>query len=1296
MWFLCSSVVGSRRHRQPVQRLQQRLLHTRYTVADGVKQHLSDMCRRSDRQCGNGGMDACGVCNGDNSTCSDCSGVPNGGKVLDACGLCNGDGTSCLAVTSVSLDYVPAQTARTVKVGGAGLNGAALVCVAINQATNAATSLTITQKTAQEVTISLPALAAATYTISCRLGSGQALANSTATVTVYASSATVTSVTPTQFTISGSTQSLAFVGSGFVVNHTYCHVKVGAAAETTFLASVTDGSNAACDVTHPATSSQILVALSLNKVDKLASDTTVTAQAAAPTATAAFTNSGEKVVVTFSAPVATASLTSCAAVFQDVSSLGSSATCSFQSRTIMLIESTTAAIDSSLTLKTGAVKAFGETYAIAASGTITLAKGSNPLKPTGMIRGPSQLGTCSDLSVDALGSFGGGGRALTYTWAVSPSTGLTLTGQSTASLSVTGTMSGSTYTVTVTVCNFMNECDTTPTLTVQKLTTAIPDVYVTAGVDTSNVLVSEGFELTANAKLTSCVDDTLLFSWTFSDSRVNINTVDQTRRVYNVRTGDLPGDVTVTATVTVSLASDTTRTVAASISLVTKSTALVASIKGSDTVTIGTQTGQLSLDGSGSLDPDGASGSLKYEWSCVEQLSSTTATCLDPTGATFPTSSERTTATLTMATSRLSGGKTYVFTLTVSKSSGGSTRSNSASVTVVTIEGTPPKVLFRDLAGGNKINANNVFTVRAIIESSTTVTASWESVITDGYGFVDVTNANNLQTPSTVTAITSTSFVTVLSIKAGILQRGTNYRFKCTVTDANGKSSVATEDVYVYNGVTSCSISAPSSYQQLDSVSLSVSKCYTDSDGIPLTYTLYQVSGGSDTSVPLSTTQDSGQFTVTVGPKADASGKNVFAVQVCANKGGCMIYKSGDVTVTAVTAAALVAKQTSVISNTDTLQKEGKPLQAAVALGIYIAALQQSISRRRRSADEALDRQRRSTVVTTTLATLQINLVNTTLNTMQLKETEANTLLGVLGALPATTVSDSDMLVITSFYVTITNYFQTNSVKMTASSVEHIHTWTAALAARSVTGSDVTDLTSKITKAARLGFQLDESQTFTFATSTRKYMFIIPGSGHISKDTNSTTINFGDTLRKRFASWACSSGTCEGVGVEITSSNTDVDPYSTTSDDIKRRSSDVVDILLIDPVSGDQLSSITGLSVPVSMTFVVTRPQSGSTQSCKYWNTLSARWETDGLSVSSQSTSSVTCTSDHLTGFAAFGESTTAANSSQTGLIVGIVFGGIIAMCVIVGIAIVIALAVNKKNKVNIVEAISPPLGPEP
>ena len=36
----------------------------------------------------NPGKDACGVCNGTNSTCLDCAGVPNGLKQKDLCGAC--------------------------------------------------------------------------------------------------------------------------------------------------------------------------------------------------------------------------------------------------------------------------------------------------------------------------------------------------------------------------------------------------------------------------------------------------------------------------------------------------------------------------------------------------------------------------------------------------------------------------------------------------------------------------------------------------------------------------------------------------------------------------------------------------------------------------------------------------------------------------------------------------------------------------------------------------------------------------------------------------------------------------------------------------------------------------------------------------------------------------------------------------------------------------------------------------------------------------------------------------------
>lgn len=44
---------------------------------------------------GMGVLDACDVCDGDGTSCHDCSGVPNGPDAYDVCGVCAGDGTGC-------------------------------------------------------------------------------------------------------------------------------------------------------------------------------------------------------------------------------------------------------------------------------------------------------------------------------------------------------------------------------------------------------------------------------------------------------------------------------------------------------------------------------------------------------------------------------------------------------------------------------------------------------------------------------------------------------------------------------------------------------------------------------------------------------------------------------------------------------------------------------------------------------------------------------------------------------------------------------------------------------------------------------------------------------------------------------------------------------------------------------------------------------------------------------------------------------------------------------------------------
>jgi len=51
--------------------------------------------------CASENIDECGICDGDNSTCLDCAGVPNGSSVEDCAGLCNGEAVEdCTGVCS--------------------------------------------------------------------------------------------------------------------------------------------------------------------------------------------------------------------------------------------------------------------------------------------------------------------------------------------------------------------------------------------------------------------------------------------------------------------------------------------------------------------------------------------------------------------------------------------------------------------------------------------------------------------------------------------------------------------------------------------------------------------------------------------------------------------------------------------------------------------------------------------------------------------------------------------------------------------------------------------------------------------------------------------------------------------------------------------------------------------------------------------------------------------------------------------------------------------------------------------
>lgn len=69
-----------------------------------------------------------GICNGTNTTCAGCDDIPNSGLLDDACGVCGGDGSTCTEIMA-TIPLTIASSQPTIWVIGAGLDdGSETVC----------------------------------------------------------------------------------------------------------------------------------------------------------------------------------------------------------------------------------------------------------------------------------------------------------------------------------------------------------------------------------------------------------------------------------------------------------------------------------------------------------------------------------------------------------------------------------------------------------------------------------------------------------------------------------------------------------------------------------------------------------------------------------------------------------------------------------------------------------------------------------------------------------------------------------------------------------------------------------------------------------------------------------------------------------------------------------------------------------------------------------------------------------------------------------------------------------------
>ncbi|KAK6191655.1 hypothetical protein SNE40_003287 [Patella caerulea] len=1207
------------------------------------------------------GKDACGVCSGNNSTCSDCEGVPNGGKVFDACNVCGGDGSTCLVVSSVMPDHIPSGSVSTINVAGGGLDNANLECF-VKTSTGPEVPVSITTKVnAQNITVTVPSsIAAGQYKLFCRLA-GSTAPDSNVTVVVYDSTAVaLTSISPTEFTkgMTNETEVLTLTGTGFIEGNTFCMIS-GPSMEYIVDATVASATSATCAVNHPAESQALQVSLSLNKVVKIGSPITVKAQASPPTAKAKFTDTADAIFVVFCKPVDRSGLAACSDIFDNstVTAMGSGAECSFVSGTKLYIRGSSLNVSDNIVPKANTIKAAGQAEAIAMTGNIAVLTADNPLSPTVTIIGPSVVGGCiSDIVLDAGGSTG---RALKYSWSVSPTTALT--GGDTSMVTLAAAASN-TYTFTLSVTNFLTQT-TTATHVVQKNTVNTPELVVISSVGPT-VRVSESFDLIADTKLVSgCVDDTLLYTWSLSDNLIVDNTKKSYQR-YTVDANTLPAGRTLTATVVVALAASPSTTTEGTYVFTTEYSALVAQIKGGTEQVVGVNSGSVTLDASASMDPNNV-GDMRYSWQCYDVTASDTNTgaCTFADGGNLPAT---TTATLTFNGNQLIANKRFKFTAEVVSGA----RVSRASVFINAVAGSPPKLTMNALPNGGYFNQEDTVPLQVTVEmpnaQASIKEVRWMSEQVNGEALIDLSVSSNLNNPTTVINLGNNNYLAAISIKGGVLEKGQKYRVKVTIIDNSDNEIASSTEFQTYLGVVSCTTPAVPSYSALSEITVSVVGCVTDQAGGALTYTLYVDT--DTTGTPLRLEEDSVTNTAVIpfAPKAYlTSNTNKFSMQVCARRGGCMIAKSAAVTVTALTVTQIAAKKTTVINKIQELKKTLNPLEGAVMLSIFMTSSTVSTRRKR-------------DVATTDLHTLMLDLVSNTLANTTLTESSVNTLLDVMSVLKYTEMSDADLNRVVSYYEQILTYLESNSLGFNKDRVVSLIVFVRDIKTRSIISSFDEAIRKTIIKSFKYG---DFNSYVVPASHTMKISEEFPNANYTTgPTTNSVAVNFGTTILQQYDSWTCGSTTCSGVGIQSIHYETNKDPYSTSSSDKSERSSDIIDVILLDPITGAVLPAVTSLAVPVTFVFPLTKPQSGKSYICKYWDTGSSSWKTDGMVTTGMDASTVTCTSNHLTSFAAF--ATAGSDDSSTSNL-GAIIGGTIAAIVIVAIIVIIIVVVIKKKKEN-------------
>jgi len=608
----------------------------------------------------NFGKDACGLCGGDNSTCVDCSGVPNGLKVVDLCGICllKSDpafNTGCVKLgtftpTVFYKDQLSSSAQITIQGSGSIPSAACVFVHSVSGTSTNAASATVASKI---ITAVLPSsLVAGNYSVQCTIGGNVKVASSDLFI-VDPSSMTVSSLS-SDVVYHSQSEIITVTGTGFLNTGQLACLFVKKDSDGSWKkhgkeleAVYQSGTEITCHVKPITTSISGQLAVSFIKKDRgnhLSLNATFHRSInMSSTVSGAFSDSLGSLLITFSGPI---DLKNKSATCQDIfpstyTSFGSNPVCKARGNVFAIVLD---GIDATFTpgnvvvqMNELIVKRADYTIYPTTTSTVNIPVPPNAKAPNMIIVAPNMLGRCDKLVVRSRKQKGGG-RKLTYSWAiewVSTSASPTANQQSAIdaintnldnlpafspkieipSANLTDYLLQIDIGIVLNVTNFLGKTGTFKA-TVRRENKDLPKLILST--KKLEILASQKVSLKAQVSLPACGgtgDAQVTYLWSLlnadgTTASVTLKNTDTPN--FKIAAASLVGGKTYNARVDVTMKADPSQTTYDTIEIVVKSSQLVARIDGVQTVG---STETLSLSGKNCLDPDGVTTPAPlYQW----------------------------------------------------------------------------------------------------------------------------------------------------------------------------------------------------------------------------------------------------------------------------------------------------------------------------------------------------------------------------------------------------------------------------------------------------------------------------------------------------------------------------------------------------------------------------------------------------------------------------------------------------------------------------------------------------------